>query len=208
MSRRIALFVEGDTERGALTTFFKKWLDPHFPLDKRVGIQAVNFEGISHYLDDLGEEVKLHIRERRANRVFGLVDLYGLPPSRIDLSNYSNTDERVTAARSRIMELVPAELRPCFRQHFAVHEVEAWLLAYPEKFDPKIQGVIQKRQPETVNLTEPPAKLLKKLMRNRYQKTVFAINVFSSVDPQVAIDKCPYLKLLAENLLRVARELQ
>ena len=137
--RRIALFVEGDTERGdarrkTLPTFFHKWLDPQLPEGARVGISAVNFRGVSNFLDDLPKTIRLYLNERRANFVVGLVDLYGLPPDRIDLSGCASIKEKVSVARQYIRNLVPAQFRDRFRQHFAVHEVEAWLLAYPEKW--------------------------------------------------------------------------
>ncbi|MCH8047619.1 MAG: hypothetical protein IID44_28330 [Planctomycetes bacterium] len=53
-----------------------------------------------------------------------------------------------------------------------------------------------------------PAKFLKKLLGSTYKKSVYAKNIFPNVDPQIAIDKCPYLKLLADDLLRVAKRLQ
>jgi hypothetical protein len=91
-SRRIALFVEGDTERGdarrkTLPVFFHKWLDPQLPTGSRVGITAVEFHGVSNYLDDLAQKMALYLDGGRANFVLGLVDLYGLPPNRIDLSS-------------------------------------------------------------------------------------------------------------------------
>jgi Domain of unknown function (DUF4276) len=66
---------------------------------------------------------------------------------------------------------------------------------------------IARRPPEAVNFNEPPAKFLKRIL-GRYKKTTTAMNLFPSVDPQVAIDRCPHLKVLAEDLLRVARILQ
>lgn len=212
-SRRIALFVEGDTERGdarqkTLPTFLHCWLDPQLPEQGKVGIQAVKFQGVSNYLDDLPQMVELHLTERRANFVFGLVDLYGLPPDRFDFSKCASVNERVVAARRTIRGLIPTELASRFRQHFAVHEVEAWLLAYPDKFPANIRPPITKRRPEDVNLNEPPAKLLKRLMRGAYKKTVYAKNIFPFVDPQIAIDQCPFLRLLANDLLEIAKRLQ
>lgn len=205
--RRIALFVEGETEQ-TLPHFFHHWLDPQLPEQSKVGIQAVKFQGVSNYLDDLPKKVELHLTERRADFVFGLVDLYGLPPDRFDFSKCDTVKEKVIAARKVIRQLVPAEFANRFRQHFAVHEVEAWLLAYPQKFPEKIRTQIKKRQPEDVNFNEPPAKFLKKLMGGKYMKTVYAKNVFPFVDPQIAIDKCPFLRRLASDLLDVANRLQ
>lgn len=211
-TRRIALFVEGDSERGdarrkTLPTFFHRWLDPRLPAQGRVGIAAIKFQGVSHYLDDLAQSIELHLTQRRANFVVGLVDLYGLPPDRIDLSDCATVREKVIAARRAIRALVPRELANRFRQHFAVHEVEAWLLAYPERFPADVRNQITKRPPETVNFDEPPSRFLKRLLRG-YKKTVVARNLFPSVDPMVAIERCPYLRALANDLLDIARRLQ
>ena len=210
--RRIALFVEGDTERGSarqktLQPFFHKWLDRQLPKLGKVGITVVGFQGVSDYLDELAKKIALYLDEGAANCVFGLVDLYGLP-NRIDLTRCTTVAEKVNKARQQIRALVPPKFRTRFRQHFAVHEVEAWLLAYPEKWPRDVQDRIAKRAPEEVNFTEPPAKFLKKLLGGRYKKTVAARNIFPFVDPQVAIDKCPHLKRLASDMLEVARRLQ
>jgi hypothetical protein len=85
-ARRVALFVEGDTERGearrrTLSAFFHRWLDPQLPSASKVGITPVKFQGVSNYLDDLPQKVALYLDDGRANFVFGLIDLYGIPVS-------------------------------------------------------------------------------------------------------------------------------
>ena len=212
-SRRIALFVEGHTERGevrqkTLPKFFHNWLDPQLPPQGKVGIQAIRFQGVSNYLDDLAKKVELYLTQHRANFVVGLVDLYGLPPDRFDFSGCSTVREKVAAARTAIKALVPADLARQFHQHFAVHEVEACLLAYPEHFPAEVRAQIAKRPPEHVNFHEPPAKFLKRLLGGRYKKTVVARNTFPFVTPQTAIDQCPFLRLLANDLLAIAKRLR
>ena len=140
-----------------------------------------------------------------ANFVVGLVDLYGIPSNRVDLSRHSSIKQKVSAARGYIHNLVPSRFRTRFHQHFAVHEVEAWLLAYPERWPAEVRGQIKKRPPEQVNFDEPPAKFLKKILGGKYKKTVYGKNLFPVVDPQSAIDKCPFLRLLAEDLLAIAK---
>lgn len=211
-SRRIALFVEGDTERGdarrrTLPTFFHKWLDPQLPPVSKVGIHAVNFQGVSNYLDDLPCKIELYLTQRRANFVIGLVDLYGLPPDRFDLSGCMTIQDKVRKARAEISRLVPREFKDRFRQHFAAHEIEAWLLAYPERWPQNVRSRITRRPPEQVDFHEPPAKFLKNILGGRYRKTVYAMNIFPFVDPRTAIDQCPFLKLLAQDLLEVAKRL-
>src|SRR5437016_5102587 len=110
-SRRIALFVEGDTERGearrrTLPTFIHKWLDPQLPRGGGVGIMPVKFQGVSNYLDDLSQKVALYLGEGRANFVIGLVDLYGIPANRLDLSRYGTVREKIVAARAYMHKLV------------------------------------------------------------------------------------------------------
>jgi len=213
MTRRIALFVEGDTECGearrkTLPVFFRKWLDPQLPPKSKVGIQAVKFQGVSEFLDELPKRVELYLDGGQANFIVGLVDLYGFPSDRVDLSQHATVRQKVVAARQYIKGLVPPRFQAFFRQHFAVHEVEAWLLAYPERWPADVRGRIKKRPPERVNFKEPPAKFLKRILRGRYKKTVSAKNLFPVVDPQAAIDKCPFLRLFAEDLLAIARRLQ
>ncbi|MGZ5975322.1 MAG: DUF4276 family protein [Isosphaeraceae bacterium] len=212
-ARRVALFVEGDTERGearrrTLSAFFHRWLDPQLPSASKVGITPVKFQGVSNYLDDLPQKVALYLDDGRANFVFGLIDLYGIPVSRIDLSKYSTIQEKVKAGRAYIRALVPQEYRERFRQHFAVHEIEAWFLAYPEQWPAEVRSQITKRPPEQVDFNEPPAKFLKRILGGRYKKTTTAMNVFPRVDPQGAINQCPHLKHLVEGLLAVARLLR
>jgi hypothetical protein len=49
---------------------------------------------------------------------------------------------------------------------------------------------------------------LKRILGGRYKKTTTAMNLFPKIGPQVAITQCPYLKLLIEDLLALARRLQ
>lgn len=204
--RRIVLFVEGDAETMTLSSFFHKWIDPQLPAQTKVGFIVENFKGINKYLDQLETQLDLNLNRGRANFVVGIVDLYGLP-SQIDLSKCLTRKDKVQSARQQILQHVPAKLRKRFRLHFAVHEFEAWLLAYPEKWPQSIRDQITKKAPEDVNFNEPPAKFVKRLLRGSYKKTVMGRNILRTADPQIAIDKCPYLKLLAEDLLQIAKAL-
>ncbi|WP_104984498.1 DUF4276 family protein [Sorangium cellulosum] len=62
--------------------------------------------------------------------------------------------------------------------------------------------------PETVNFDTPPAKLLERLYRDKlkrgYKKVIDGTNLFRALDPDVAYGKCPYLKLLLDDMLALA----
>ena len=207
-SRRIALFGEGQTEHLALRNFFHKWLDPKLPQGRKVGLTSKNFRGVSKYLAELSQQVESYLTSGTADFVFGLVDLYGLPKEEIDVSDCSDIAEKVSKANGLIRARVPVTFRKQFIQHFAVHEVEAWLLAYPQKWPQNVREQITKRPPEQVNFTEPPSKFLARLLPKKYKKTVSARNIFSTVDPNIAYEKSPYLRRLLDDLLEAAKRLQ
>jgi len=206
-ARRIVLFVEGPSEH-ALAAFFHNWLDRQLPELQRVGIKPVAFQGVTEYLKSFPKKLESLLDKRGANFVFGLLDLYGLPPEHVDLSRCTTLDDKVGEARKVIHQKVPRRLKNRFRQHFAVHELEAWLLAYPEQWPADVRQEIEKRPPEAVDFDEHPAKFLRRILGRRYKKTVCARNIFPNVDPRVAIGKCPYLRRLAKDMLKVARQLQ
>jgi len=54
---KFKLFVEGYTEQKAIPAFLKRWLDVQ--LDKRIGIQAVRFEGWQELVKDTPIKVGL-----------------------------------------------------------------------------------------------------------------------------------------------------
>ena len=136
------------------------------------------------------------------------MDLYGLGDV-IDLSRFVTVEDKITASRNQFEKIIPRNYRNRFRQHFAVHELEAWLLAYPNEWPEIIREQLRKiKEPEKVNFQESPAKLLKRLMKKRYSKTVFASKISPKVDPDVADQKCPNLRLMLNEILEVAMRLQ
>lgn len=95
---------------------------------------------------------------------------------------------------------------------FAVHEVEAWILSQPDLLPLSVSGSIAKRlaKPEEVDFDQPPAKLLKqpylREKKGEYKKTVDGEQLFSHLDPEVVLDKCPYFKEMMEEILTLARK--
>ena len=103
--------------------------------------------------------------------VVGLLDLYGAslsyPPN-------LTADAKYALAKTELERRVGD---PRFRQHFAVHETEAWLLSDPGIFPAAIRDRLANEadRPESVNFEEPPAKLLHRVYRahrREYKKVV------------------------------------
>ncbi|HZG69644.1 MAG TPA: DUF4276 family protein [Herpetosiphonaceae bacterium] len=203
---KFVLFVEGHTERKALPEFLKRWLDARLP--QRVGIKVVRFEGWRDYRDEIAKKVKLNLGGKAGADVIagiGLLDLYG--PT-IYPHNKTTVTERYEWAKTLFEQDVG---HPRFRQHFAVHEMEAWLLAEPKILPGAVSKALPGKcqQPESVNFNEPPAKLLERLYKEKlgksYKKVIDGANLFADLSPEVAQEKCPYLGQLLQDMLTLAQ---
>jgi len=201
---RFVLFVEGETEK-ALPSFLKRWLDPQLP--QRVGIQTVRFTGWAEQTREVGNRARMYLNSREAEEIIAVVsllDLYGpfYPP------HLNDAEERYQWGKDDIEKEVG---HAKFRHFFAVHETEAWLLSQPELFPANVRGGFPGRidQPETVNFNEPPSHLLNRLYRDKlrrtYKKTVNGKELFDRLDPAIARGKCPRLKELLDEMLRLAK---
>jgi hypothetical protein len=203
---RFLLFVEGHTER-ALPAFLKRWLDPRLP--QPVRITPVRFEGWRHYREEIAKKVALNLSGKNGADVvgaIGLLDLYGpdiYPAGKV------HAEERREWAKSFFEGHVG---HPRFRQHFAVHETEAWLLADPALLPVEVRRALPGKcsQPERVNFDEPPGKLLERLYREKlsrkYKKVIDGRDLLSRLQPETAYEKCPSLKLLLDDMLALAAQ--
>jgi hypothetical protein len=97
-----------------------------------------------------------------------------------------------------------------FRQHFAVHETEAWLLSDPNVFPASVRTRIQDvaHRPESVNFQRPPSKLLQALYKaggRDCKKVTDGSTLFGKLTPDAAYGKCPHLALLLDDMLSLAK---
>jgi hypothetical protein len=192
----IILCVEGETER-YLPAFLQRWVNPK--LAKPIAIKAVNFRGVGNYMKDFAKRSSLFLEQPGVIAVVGLIDFYGsgLPyPEGTIQQKYrwakQNLEAQVDDAR--------------FRQHFAVHETEAWLFAAPEIFPGDIIPNLPKTQdPETINSQNPPSHRLTNLyqqkLTKKYKKPIEGSRLFAQLDPERAYTRCPHLRLLLDEIL-------
>ena len=204
---KFVFFVEGQTEKRVLPRFLKRWIDPK--LSRPVGIQIVRFEGFSQFSRKITKKAQMHLDGPDSTEIvgaIGLLDLYGYHRS----INRDFTD----IARCYVLEKKRIEKsvnRPMFRMFFAVHELEAWLLADPNIFPSRIKQAFPGNidHPEKINFNTPPAKLLNQLYRQQqgkcYKKIAYGSDLFMKLDPAIVCRKCPFLKAMLEELLALAR---
>ena len=64
--------------------------------------------------------------------------------------------------------------------------------------------------PERINFYEPPSKLLDKVYYQKtgrtYKKRVYGKALFAKLDPEIAYKKCPNLKIMMDEMLRMAKK--
>ena len=208
--KRFVLFVEGHTEKGrkafTLKPFLKKWLDKELEGTGRVGLHVVRFEGVSEYKQKIGRSARHWLRVPDVIAAIGLVDLAGCGIA--FPRNCSTTEEKLGYARRDLLARVSKPERLRFHQHFAVHEVEAWLLADTGLWPGDIRDKLPKRPPETVNMDKPPAKFLEQLYQRTYDraypKVKNAMNMFPKLDPYLVADKCPNFRAMVEDMKALA----
>ncbi len=196
------LFCEGWTEKGALPDFLRRWLNCKLP--QRVGIQPVRFNGWAEMDKDVAVKARLHLQRSDVIAVIGLLDLHG--PS-FYLPEHASVKQRIDFAKQRIEAKVN---NPQFRQYFAVHDIEAWILSQPALLPSavrkKLPGTIA--DPEMVNFDEPPARLLNRCFREatqrNYKKVTYGAELFRDLDPCVVREKCPYFRQMADELVDLA----
>lgn len=204
---KFVLLAEGDTEKQAIGEFLKRCLDRQ--LTRPVGIKVVNFHGKGNLVSKIASRAQDHLDGPDAGEivaVIGMLDLYGLD---VYPAQATTASERYIWA---VQEFEGRVDRPKFRMFFAVHEVEAWILAQPDVLPREVRAALPATtaHPEKVNFDEPPAKLLNRLylskMRKCYKKTTYGRHLFGKLAPEIAVEKCPYLKSMLGEMLRLALE--
>jgi hypothetical protein len=145
-----ALFVEGSTER-AVPAFLKRWLDPR--LSRPVGVKPVRFKGSGDYLKSFAQPARKDLDSGGLIAVVGLLDLYGAP---LSFPPNLTADAKYTWAKA---ELEHRAEHSRFRQHFAVHETEAWLLSEPGIFPTAFRDSLESytSRPESTSNNHQPS---------------------------------------------------
>jgi len=202
---KFKLFVEGYTEQKAIPAFLKRWLDAR--LEKRVGIQAIRFEGWQELVKDSPTKAWMYLDGSDKKEIIGVIALLDLYGPTIYPEDKTTALDRYQWAKNYLENQVR---HPKFRQFFAIHEVEAWLLSDPNLFTRGIRQALPTKSPEEINFNEPPAKLLERLYKQHtkrsYKKVTYGRELFSRLDPNMAYSKCPRLKAMLDEMLQMAKQ--
>ena len=196
---KLAIFVEGQTE-GCLREFLGRWLEQK--QIQGLGVRLRPFKGVGEYLAEIQRSANLALSTPDVVGAVGIMDFYA--------STLKYPDGSVAAQYEWAKQEVERRVdHPRFRQHFAVHETEAWLLSDPQIFPREIRtGLPKTSRPESVNHRRPPGHRLKDIywrkLNKKYKKPIEGASLFRKLNPETAYHRCPHLRLLLDDILTLA----
>ena len=204
---KFILLVEGDAEKLAIAEFLKRWLDPQ--LKSRVGIRVVNFHGNSQLVRKIAHQgARSILTPPRPAR--------SLPSSvcsiSTDLKSIRRTLPRCRNATTG--ECSTSRSRSIARSSVCSSRFTSSRLGFsgsPTSCRAQVRDALPGTvaNPERVDFDEPPAKLLNRVYlsrtRKNYKKTTYGKQLFGKLAPEVVAEKCPYLKAMLDEMLKMAK---
>lgn len=192
---RIALIVEGDTERAflpALRAFLETRLQGKMPK-----LDLVPYDGRVPMYEKLRREVERLLNDRRnpADAVIALTDVHTGGRDFMDAAD----------AKAKMTQWVGSQ--PRFYPHAAQYEFEAWLLPYWDDLQQMAGHNLASPgpNPENINHQNPPSKRIAEIFRrgNRrsYVKVRDAARILKGKDITVAAHSCVELKTFLNTIL-------
>jgi len=194
MSVRIAIIVEGETERVFMPKL-REFLKAHISVMPE--IDALPCDGRIPTSNKLKRQVTNLLSGRNpADAVIALTDVY------TGTQEFQNAQE----AKNKMRGWVGNE--PRFYPHVALHDFEAWLLPYWSTIQ-KLAGSNRaslSTHPENVNHGKPPAYWLKEIFRTgskgkHYVKPRDAGRILRDNNLLIAAQSCPELESLLTTIL-------
>lgn len=196
---KIKVLCEGQTEEG-LRALLAKAIDI-----RKCGIHIKSYDGVTRLLHKLDSRVKEELASG-AEVVFCLVDYHHFPLP--EEARALPSDQRVVAIQNHVIEWLDKSRRHALRCFVVLHEVEAWILADDQAVAQrlKFKNLPAWPEPEKVNDTNPPARVLEQLFRTRsplkkrYVKVKDGVDLLRKIDFQKVYDKCPVFRKLIDEL--------
>ena len=203
---KFILFVEGSTEKQGAVKLIRRWLDKKLE-PKRVGVRPINLKGAGNFAREIPRKAPLHLEGSDRHKVIAVIGLLDLHGANIVPGTSSNPEDLCRQGKSKIEKAVNHDK---FRMFFAVHDVEAWILSQPEILPTPVAADLRGiASPEKIDLETPPAKMLERLFlkhtKTSYRKVVDGEKLFDELDPEVAYQKCPHLRLMLDEMLELAK---
>lgn len=195
---KVWLFVEGESDRLALSALWHPWLD-RLKLEGH-GIKFLPLESKAKFFRKIGHRVAEKLKASDDDIAVGLPDLYpnaefaGSPYCHDDINELRDVQTRlVTLALHQVFGMRKREAEECTRQRFhpsaLSHDLEMLLLAARDQLRNHLRTRDQLggwRHPvESQNQTQPPRRIIEDLFRTKckrkYSETTDAMAILGKV---------------------------
>ena len=218
MIRNILFIVEGQTE--GLANVFGKGIhnilrnEFDFMRQQFIRHQMLRKNGKYDLLSDVGFDVSQHLKPPKKKRQ--KLKLQGSPIGDYVFILRDLDCENKLAIHQEFFEKINSKFQNCVEIHFAVQEIEAWMIAHPEGFcsvypnaPPQLlkdlkKLVPQKESPETsIDCDPKPAKHLEILTAKnglKYRKNIEGPQALRLVDSDIVAARCPHFQKFRDSL--------
>jgi hypothetical protein len=218
MIRNVLFIVEGQTE--GLANVFGKGIhnilreEFDFMRQKAIRHQTLRKNGKYDLLSDVGFDVSRHLDPPKKKRQ--KLQQQGSPIGDYVFILRDLDCEDEAAIHQAIFEQIDSRFHNRVEIHFAVQEIEAWMIAHPEGFcavypnaphqllDDIRKLVPPRESPETAIDCDPkPAEHLEILTTKnglKYRKTIEGPQALKLVEPNIVATRCPHFQSFRDSL--------
>lgn len=218
MIRNILFIVEGQTE--GLANVFGKGIhnilrkEFDFMRQQTIRHQTLRKNGKYDLLSNVGFDVSRHLEPPKKKQ--HKLQQQGSPIGDYVFIWRDLDCEEESAIYQAIFEQIESRFHNRVEIHFAVQEIEAWMIAHPDGFcavypnaPRKLVDDIRKlvpsgESPETVIDCDPkPAEHLKRLTTKhglKYRKTIEGVQALKLVEPDIVANQCPHFQYFRDSL--------
>lgn len=217
MIRNILFIVEGKTEGLAnpsgkgIQNLLRVECD--FMRDHQIGHHTIRKNGKRDLLSDVGFDVFQHLVSSKKMR--DKLDKHGSPVGDYVFILRDLDCEEEEVVRKNLLTNIETRFHDRVEVHFAVQEIEAWMIADPEGFcavykrhSSVLLNELKKlvpvgQSPESLDCNPKPAKRLEKITEKlnlTYTKTRHGPMALGLVNPDIIAERCPHFKAFRDSL--------
>ena len=190
---KLRVFVSGVTEFKGLPRLFEKLLKEVSQSQYHDIIITKPANGKNQFLNKLNLSVKYAFNASDLKYIFTLED---------------SDKEKVGVLESIFYSKVSQEFHDRFTPHFAVHEIETWILSDKKLLEKAgLRNVTDYIEPEKeINNVKKPSIYLDELFRaseiGKYKKTIDGVNLLGDLNIETVYKKCPSFKNFIDDILK------
>ncbi len=201
--QQIVILCEGSTEVKAVNLFLR-----HQWEEEGLSHVALRTDDLRGHVDNVIIKTALYLQDDKVISVFTLVDLCRFKLN--ELSAIPEKPNRIEAAKRWFIDKIDVTFRARFFPHFAVYEIETWILAEGHALSARLRDNSIKPNPNAEDLNDQDTpksrlnRLFKKYGKHGYREIFDGTALFGKMKFDVVYCSCPNFRAFFDDLRRVA----